>query len=381
MHTMTLFEQAKTFLTQYFVESELQGLDTRLTQVEAEILLRGTYRLTEEELTFGAKVAWRNSNRCMGRLFWKSLKVRDRRTLTTAKEVFEDALEHIESATNGGKIRATLTAYATEEEGDRGFRIMNKQLIRFAGYSEPHGEVIGDPDSLEFTKYCLSLGWEGKKTAFDVLPLVIQREGEPASWFAIPEEKVLRVAISHPAYSWMEELGLQWYAVPVISDMRLEIGGISFPCAPFNGWYMLTEIAARNFGDVQRYNMLPEIANKLNLDTRQLKTLWKDKAMLVLQEAVLHSFQAKGVTLVDHHTASEQFLEFCKQEENKGRTVQADWAWIVPPAAGSSLGVFHREWDNQMLSPNFHYQSMPWQAQVGAEVSAARVGKCPFSGN
>jgi nitric-oxide synthase len=378
---MTLFEQAKTFLTQYFVESELQGLDTRLTQVEAEILLRGTYRLTEEELTFGAKVAWRNSNRCMGRLFWKSLKVRDRRTLTTAKEVFEDALEHIESATNGGKIRATLTAYATEEEGDRGFRIMNKQLIRFAGYSEPHGEVIGDPDSLEFTKYCLSLGWEGKKTAFDVLPLVIQREGEPASWFAIPEEKVLRVAISHPAYSWMEELGLQWYAVPVISDMRLEIGGISFPCAPFNGWYMLTEIAARNFGDVQRYNMLPEIANKLNLDTRQLKTLWKDKAMLVLQEAVLHSFQAKGVTLVDHHTASEQFLEFCKQEENKGRTVQADWAWIVPPAAGSSLGVFHREWDNQILSPNFHYQSMPWQTQVGAEVSAARVGKCPFSGN
>jgi nitric-oxide synthase len=234
---------------------------------------------------------------------------------------------------------------------------------------------------LEFTKYCLSLGWEGKKTAFDVLPLVIQREGEPASWFAIPEEKVLRVAISHPEYSWMEELGLQWYAVPVISDMRLEIGGLSFPCAPFNGWYMLTEIAARNMGDVQRYNMLPVIANKLNLDTRQLKTLWKDKAMLVLQEAVLYSFQAKGVTLVDHHTASEQFLEFCKQEELKGRTVQADWAWIVPPAVGSSLGVFHREWDNQILSPNFHYQTMPWQAQVDAEVPAARVGKCPFSGN
>jgi nitric-oxide synthase len=379
MRPTTLFEQAHTFLTQYFVESELQGLDIRLAQVEAEILHRGTYRLTEEELTFGAKVAWRNSNRCMGRLFWKSLKVRDRRSLTTAKEVFEDALEHIESATNGGKIRATLTAYATEEEGDRGFRMMNKQLIRFAGYTEPNGEVIGDPDSLEFTKYCLSLGWEGKKTAFDVLPLVIQREGEPASWFAIPEDKVLRVTISHPEYTWMEELGLQWYAVPVISDMRLEIGGLSFPCAPFNGWYMLTEIAARNLGDVQRYNLLPMVAQHMNLDTRQLKSLWKDKAMLVLQEAVLHSFQAKGVTLVDHHTASEQFLEFCKQEENKGRTVQADWAWIVPPAAGSSLGVFHREWDNQILSPNFHYQIMPWQAQVDTEVPAARVGKCPFS--
>jgi nitric-oxide synthase len=131
----------------------------------------------------------------------------------------------------------------------------------------------------------------------------------------------------------MEELGLQWYAVPVISDMRLEIGGISFPCAPFNGWYMLTEIAARNLGDVQRYNMLPVIANKLNLDTRQVKTLWKDKAMLVLQEAVLHSFQAKGVTLVDHHTASEQFLEFCKQEAAKGSCLRFD-TWGISSRMG-----------------------------------------------
>jgi nitric-oxide synthase len=222
---------------------------------------------------------------------------------------------------------------------------------------------------------------KGDKTAFDVLPLVIQREGEPASWFAIPEEKVLRVAISHPEYVWMEELGLQWYAVPVISDMRLEIGGISFPCAPFNGWYMLTEIAARNLGDAQRYNMLPVIAKKLNLDMRHAKTLWKDKAMLVLQEAVLHSFQAKGVTLVDHHTASEQFLEFCKQEAAKGRTVQADWAWIVPPASGSTLGVFHQEWDNQILSPNFHYQVAPWKQEESEHIPNFTAGKCPFSAN
>jgi nitric-oxide synthase len=381
MSLSKLVEQAQEFLQLYYSESNLGGLEKRLDEVQAEIMRSGTYRLTEEELAFGAKLAWRNSNRCMGRLFWKSLKVRDRRTLTTAREVFEDALEHLESATHGGKIRATLTAYATEEEGDLGFRILNKQFIRFAGYTEPTGEVIGDPDSLEFTKYCMSLGWEGKKTDFDVLPLVIQREGEPASWFAIPEEKVLRVAISHPEYAWMEELGLQWYAVPVISDMRLEIGGISFPCAPFNGWYMLTEIAARNLGDVQRYNMLPEIAKNLNLDTRQVKTLWKDKAMLVLQEAVLHSFQAKGVTLVDHHTASEQFLEFCKQEAAKGRTVQADWAWIVPPASGSTLGVFHQEWDNQILSPNFHYQPAAWKKEEAERTPSYTAGKCPFSAN
>ena len=381
MRTSSLFEQAQEFLQQYYSESNLSGVEKRLDQVQVEILQTGTYRLTEKELSFGAKLAWRNSNRCMGRLFWKTLKVRDRRSLSSAEEVFADVLAHLNAATQGGKIRSTLSVYATADEGGSGFRIFNKQLIRFAGYSLPNGEILGDPDSVSFTRYCTSLGWEGKKTAFDLLPLVIQREGEPAQWYAIPEEQVLRVNLVHPEYSWFQELNLQWYAVPVISDMRLEIGGISFPCAPFNGWYMLTEIAARNLGDEQRYNLLPILAKKMKLDTRQLKTLWKDKAMLVLQEAVLHSFQSQGVTLVDHHTASEQFLEFCKQEEAKGRSVQADWAWIVPPAAGSTLGVFHQDWDNQILSPNFYYQPAAWKEDEAPKTPSFAPGKCPFSGN
>ena len=381
MSLSTLFDQAHEFLQLYYSESNLAGLEKRLDQVQAEILQTGTYRLTEKELSYGAKLAWRNSNRCMGRLFWKTLKVRDRRNLASAEEVFADTLAHLKSATQGGKIRSTLSVYATADEGDAGFRILNKQLIRFAGYALPKGEILGDPDSVSFTSYCMSLGWVGKQTAFDVLPLVIQKEGEFARWFAIPEEQVLRVNLVHPEYSWFQELGLQWYAVPVISDMRMEIGGISFGCAPFNGWYMLTEVAARNLGDAQRYNMLPILAKKLNLDTRQLKTLWKDKAMLVLQEAVLHSFQVQGVTLVDHHTASEQFLEFCKQEEAKGRTVQADWAWIVPPASGSTLGVFHQEWDNQILSPNFYYQPAAWKEEIAERTPNSATRKCPFSGN
>ena len=292
------------------------------------------------------------------------------------------------TGSGSGVGRATSLLFAREGatvvgvDIDAQFGKETAELVRReGGTAEFYAADVGDPDAVAFTSYCMSLGWEGKNTAFDLLPLVIQRQGEPASWFALPEEKVLRVALSHPDYTWFKELGLQWYAVPVISDMRLEIGGISFPCAPFNGWYMLTEIAARNLGDVQRYNLLPVLAKKLNLDTRQVKTLWKDKALQVLQEAVLHSFQSQGVTLVDHHTASEQFLEFCKQEESKGRVVQADWAWIVPPTASSTLGVFHQEWDNQILSPNFHYQSAPWKEEERAKEPTSTVKKCPFSAN
>jgi nitric-oxide synthase len=158
--------------------------------------------------------------------------------------------------------------------------------------------------------------------------------------------------------------------------MLLEIGGITFPCAPFNGWYMLTEIAARNLADTQRYDLLPKLATKMGLDTTNNKSLWKDKSLLVLQEAVLYSFKEKGVTLVDHHTASDQFLEFCRLEQQKGRLVQADWSWIVPPTAGSTMGVVHRDWQNEVWRPNFFYQDSPWQ-QNSAE-SKNQTKSCPF---
>lgn len=370
-----LFQKASDFLHSYFEENQLQYLPQRLEQVQAEIIEDGTYLLTEEELAYGAKVAWRNSNRCIGRLFWKSLKVRDRRTISTAEAIFADLMEHLDFATNGGKIRSTVSIYPAANSQTGEIRILNKQLIRFAGYRLGKGQILGDPDSLEFTKFCQDMGWESAGTAFDILPIVIQVDKEEPRWFSIPEEKVLRVPISHPQYTWLEDMQIQWYAVPVISDMRLEIGGLDFTCAPFNGWYMLTEIAVRNLADSQRYNLLPQLAEKIGLDTKHPRTLWKDKALLVLQEAVLYSFQEKGVTLVDHHTASEQFLEFCKVEESKGRKVQAEWAWIVPPAAGSTMGVFHKDWENQILSPNFFYQEFPRKIQPRRE---ERTTGCPF---
>ncbi len=372
-----LLDQASSFIHQFYSENSLDGLEFRLEQIRSQILRTGSYELTYVELAYGAKLAWRNSNRCIGRLFWKSLKIRDRRHISLPESIFEDLMDHLDYATNEGKIRSTITIYPSCYDGLEGPKILNKQLIRYAGYSMANGEVLGDPDSLDFTRFCESLGWVSSYTAFDILPLVIQVGNGKPQWFEIPEEKVLRVPISHPEYSWVSEMNIQWYAVPVITDMRLEIGGISFPCAPFNGWYMLTEIAVRNLADEHRYNLLPKLAKQMKLDTKQPRSLWKEKALLVLQEAVLYSYQEKGVTLVDHHTASEQFLEFCRIEENKGRKVQADWAWIVPPTAGSTMGVFHQEWENFELRPNFFYRKN--LALANAATSKAKPSSCPFS--
>lgn len=59
-----------------------------------------------------------------------------------------------------------------------------------------------------------------------------------------------------PRYEWFKELNLKWYALPAVSNMMLEIGGLEFTACPFSGWYMGTEIGVRDFCDTSRYNIL-----------------------------------------------------------------------------------------------------------------------------
>src|SRR6266536_3328317 len=353
-----LLAEAEEYIALFHRESGIpEVIPLRRASVRAMIARTGMYWHTDEELAYGARVAWRNSSRCIGRLHWQSLRVHDMRDLSTAGEVFEALVEHIRWATNGGKIRSSLTVFAPQEPGQPGIRIWNPQLIRYAGYRQPDGTVIGDPLHVKLTEGIKRLGWRGGAgTPFDLLPLVIQMPQQPPQIFELPPEIVLEVPLSHPDYPWFASLGLKWHALPVISNMRLEIGGISYTAAPFNSWYMGTEIGARNLGDVGRYNMLPVIARSLGLDTRSERTLWRDRAIVELNVAVLFSFAKQGVRIVDHHTASRQFVTHQGREQQAGRPLPADWGWIVPPISGSTTPVFHLPYENSVQTPNFFYQ-------------------------
>lgn len=57
------------------------------------------------------------------------------------------------------------------------------------------------------------------------------------------------------SYDWFADLGLRWYALPAVSCIMLDLGGLQFTGIPFNGWYMETEIGARDFCDENRLNM------------------------------------------------------------------------------------------------------------------------------
>ena len=346
---------AEEFLALFQAENPAAApIGPRVEEVRAQIERYGTYAHTTAELTFGARVAWRNSSRCIGRLYWRSLQVRDRRHVTTAAQLAGEAFAHLRVATNSGRVRPTLTVFAPTTPERPGPRIWNEQLIRYAGYRQPDGTVIGDPRYADFTSAVRDLGWPGGPgTPFDVLPLVVQVPGEGPALFDLPRDVVLEVPLSHPRYPWFSELGLRWHAVPAISNLCLEIGGVCYPAAPFNGWYMGTEIGARNLADVHRYDVVPVVARRLGLDTASERSLWRDQVLVELNIAVLHSFDAAGVTMADHHTESHRFLTHLAREERAGRITPADWSWIVPPISGAATPVFHRYYENADLRPNY----------------------------
>lgn len=357
----TDFREAERFIRLFHAENpQAGGLHARLRDVSRDVARHGTYTHTYEELEFGARVAWRNSNRCIGRLYWRSLKVRDRRQVSTAEGVALECVEHLRVATGNGRIRPTVTVLPPDTPALPGPRILNDQLIRYAGHRTREGRIVGDPHNAELTDLAKALGWQGRSGRFDVLPVIIQPSlGDPLLC-NLPGDVVLEVPLVHPEYQWFEELGLRWHAVPAISDMCLEIGGICYPCAPFNGWYMGTEIGARNFADADRYDQLKVVAERLGLDTSTERTLWRDHALVELNVAVLHSFEREGVTMTDHHTESRRFLTHLSREEKAGRVCPADWSWIVPPMSGGVTPVFHRYYDNSVLSPAFvHHRQSP----------------------
>lgn len=54
----------------------------------------------------------------------------------------------------------------------------------------------------------------------------------------------------------------------------------------------------------------------MGLDTKSDLSLWKDTALVELNRAVLFSFKNAGITIVDHHTASQSFLSHYKNESS-----------------------------------------------------------------
>ncbi|MEY2882782.1 MAG: hypothetical protein RL490_506 [Pseudomonadota bacterium] len=365
-------EEARTFLAAFHEASntEPRQRQARWSDVRRQLSRTGTYVHTPEELAYGARLAWRNSGRCIGRLLWESLEVVDCRAITDPEAIQAQIRRHLDDAYGDGRIRSMISIFAPAGRDTLPAWIESPQIAQYACYPQPDGTLLGDRQNVEATRIALAMGWEPPepRSPFDLLPWFLRDAADRRHLCTLPPGAIREIAIHHPDHPGLSALGLKWYAVPLVSNAILTIGGVDYPCAPFNGFYMGTEIASRDLTDARRYDLLPAVARSLGLAVdSNASPLWRDTALTELNRAVLHSYKEAGVTMIDHHTASDQFMAFHAREQAQGRRVPADWRWIVPPQAGAACEVFHLPMQNFQPVPNFYrdrgsdgLRLMPW---------------------
>jgi nitric-oxide synthase, bacterial len=367
--------EVREFFEEYRQHTNMpeRELAERLADVEAEIAIRGTYDHTTDELTVGARLAFRNHLRCIGRPYWRSLSVRDCRHVKSATEVRDACIDHLDVAANGGKVRPVISVFAPDSPSGRGPRVRNRQLVSYAGYRGSDGSALGDPQTVALTELAQAHGWSpGTPGRFDLLPLMIETSDGRLSVHALPPSAAREVHIAHPTFPGISELGLRWYGFPTVSDMALCVGGITYQLAPFSGWYVAPEISARDFTDPHRYNLLPQVAAALGLDTGSSRSLWRDRAMIELTAAVLFSYERDGLRIDDHHAATDRFHRYTQAERRRGREVDAEWAWMIPPLSPSATPVFHETYGTRQKWPNF--------VRLPALDDGTPRGTCPYHG-
>jgi len=370
-----VWEEAQDYINEFYYEHKLPEADrdARLAAIKKELDATGYYTHTFDELSFGVKTAWRNARRCIMRSQWNTMTTIDARHITDPEEMIDACLHHLDVTRNGGRIRPHVTVFPQKKPGREGPRIWNEQLLRYAAYKMEDGTIIGDPVNVEFTQICISLGWTPKYGKWDVLPLICMNDGGQPVWRDIPPKYAKEIHVTHPTYEWFSELDLRWFDHPPVSSFALSIGGIEYVAAPFSGWYMSTEIASRDLADEYRLNALPEIARRMGLPMSN-RALWKDRAVLELNHAVLYSWDKAKTTMVDHHSASDSFIAHYDKELKTRGHCPADWVWITPPTSSATTRVFHQEMYSYLCKPavltlfekpwNTYYKRMGMESPV-----------------
>ena len=112
----------------------------RWEQVQQEVETRGTYDLTYDEIVAGARLAWRNAPRCIGRIQWANLKVNVKSFFKNCKSIkLYSGVRRASHPDGDGNVRCSAGAHQIRNEqwqppfGHNRLPTKNRPEKRFSG--------------------------------------------------------------------------------------------------------------------------------------------------------------------------------------------------------------------------------------------------------
>ena len=175
-----LLADAERFIISFHRDTPALGSPVgRLREVRRELRSTGTYQHTTGRTVYAARVAWRNSSRCIGRLYWRSLRVRDLRRVTSAPEIAAETIAHLRQATNGGRIRPVISVFAPDTPARPGPRILcaQRSVRRLRGRWRHDYRGPGQCQAHPARPVARLAAASDQPRPFDVLPLMIRAAG------------------------------------------------------------------------------------------------------------------------------------------------------------------------------------------------------------
>ena len=213
----------------------------------------------------------------------------------------------------------------------------------------------------------MAQGWNPKeKQAFTPMPWSIQVHGKQCTPYPIFEEKpdlLKEVLLEHPENPAFKRLG-KWYGIPILSIWHWLSVALYIPVPPSTVGTWALKLVHENLADETRYNILPKIAELFKLETKTNRSLWRDRALIELNRAVLHSFDCAGIRIGDHHSLTRQFEKFCEAEAKAQCPITGDWSWLVPPISASQTPTFSQEFDPEVVQHTNFFIKQPHQKKL-----------------
>ena len=131
-----------------------EEMSQRRSEVEISINKFEYFELTLQELKHAVQYAWRNNTKCVGKIWWETLTLRDCRYIQSVEEMFDTICEHLKKSINNGRIKNTISVFPQKKTGQPDlFRIWNRNILMYAGYQDYDNDCfIGNKSNIGFTE-------------------------------------------------------------------------------------------------------------------------------------------------------------------------------------------------------------------------------------